>query len=353
MEKKQEEVIDIIEAIKILWKQKKRIIINCSIAFVLSCLWIFPQPRTYTSEVTLAPETESINGGGLSSLASSFGINVGMGNATDAIYPMIYPDLLDSSPFIVGLFDIPVTTIDGEIKTDYYTYLREHQSYNPYTWPLRFLKKQIKSLLSSKEKDDADKKADPFRLTEDQTKIVESIRSKISVVYNNTNEIVSIEVTDQDPLICATMADSVRVRLQDFITEYRTGKAKNDYEYYRQLTENAKKEYEQSLSNYSSYADAHADAIWVDVQSRKDKLNKEQQKKYETYTMLSAQMEAAMAKVRERTPAFTVLQCASVPVKASGPKRMIFVFVMLMLTGIATSVYIIKKENKNIIKVKL
>ena len=40
---------------------------------------------------------------------------------------------------------------------------------------------------------------------------------------------------DQDPLICKTVADSVRNRLQDFITVYRTDKARKDVRYYENL----------------------------------------------------------------------------------------------------------------------
>ena len=47
---------------------------------------------------------------------------------------------------------------------------------------------------------------------------------------------ITITVQDQDKLICATMADTARVKLQDFIIEYRTRKAKTDLDYYTKLT---------------------------------------------------------------------------------------------------------------------
>lgn len=42
-------------------------------------------------------------------------------------------------------------------------------------------------------------------------------------------------MTDQDPLISATMADSVSMHLQQFITKYRTNKARIDVEHYQKL----------------------------------------------------------------------------------------------------------------------
>jgi LPS O-antigen subunit length determinant protein (WzzB/FepE family) len=55
-------------------------------------------------------------------------------------------------------------------------------------------------------------------------------------------------------------------------------------------------------------------------------------------------MEAAKAKVQERTPVFTIIQGAAVPVKPAGPKRMIFVAFVLLLTFAGTSLYILRRQ---------
>ena len=47
-------------------------------------------------------------------------------------------------------------------------------------------------------------------------------------------------------------------------------------------------------------------------------------------------------KVQQETPAFTTLKSAIVPVKPAGPKRMIFVALMMILSTIATSIYILR-----------
>lgn len=51
---------------------------------------------------------------------------------------------------------------------------------------------------------------------------------------------ISISVEAQDPLICATLTDTVQNRLQQFITDYRTSKARKDLEYYQELCSEAK-----------------------------------------------------------------------------------------------------------------
>ena len=66
------------------------------------------------------------------------------------------------------------------------------------------------------------------------------------------------------------------------------------------------------------------------------------QLKYNTYTTLMTQYQMAKAKVQERTPAFTLVQGAAVPIKPAGPKRMFFVGGMCLLSIVLISIYSIK-----------
>lgn len=70
----------------------------------------------------------------------------------------------------------------------------------------------------------------------------------------------TIEVQDQDPLVCATLADSIKEHLQTFITEYRTKKARIDLEYYEKLTKEAKASYDKAREKYAAFSDATTNA---------------------------------------------------------------------------------------------
>ena len=71
----------------------------------------------YTTDVKLAPEL-GINSSvsTLSSIASSFGFDIGDLKTNDAITPLLYPDLMEDNGFVYSLFDIKVQTKDGTIK---------------------------------------------------------------------------------------------------------------------------------------------------------------------------------------------------------------------------------------------
>lgn len=347
MEKK----LDIKEVVALLWSKKKLFIRGAIIAFILSCVWILPKPRYYISTVSLAPETESGGdvGGSLSSLASSFGFNMGGSATGDAIYPMLYPDIMSSSDFLVSLFDVRVKDSKGEVDTDYYTYLTEHQEEFIWAIPMNRFKRWMRSLMPKTESfklDDGkggEQKVNPFCLSEKQDMVVNALRQNIVGIFDLKTEVITISVTDQDKLVCATMADSVRTRLQKYITDYRTSKARIDAEYYKKLSSEAKESYEAAAKAYSDYCDAHQNVLLQAFISERDMLENDMQAKLSTYTALDAQYQAALAKIQQRTPAFTIIQGATVPIKPAGPKRMIFVAAMMFLTCFCISVYVLRK----------
>lgn len=76
----------------------------------------------------LVPEVENpMDMGSVGSLASSFGIDLNHIGGTDAISPLLYPELLNDNGFVASLLKIQVKTQDGTLKCSYYEYLKKHQ----------------------------------------------------------------------------------------------------------------------------------------------------------------------------------------------------------------------------------
>lgn len=341
MEKKKDlDVIDLRVVIKKIWANRKLFYKVLPVTFVLSCAYIVCLPRYYSSSLSLAPEVGgSSMGGTLGSLASSFGLDLGSMETTDAINPMLYPDLMNDNAFVVGLFDVKVKSIDGEIECSYYDYLTKHQKKPFWGYGINWVKNLFKSEDSRNVKVG---KHDPYFLTKKQNSVCEVIRKNIGIDIDKKTALISISVQAQDPLICKTLADSVKNRLQAFITNYRTNKARIDEQYYKSLVDEAKANYEKARRLYGSYADSNMEMVLESYRAKQNDLENDMQLKYNTYTTMVTQYQAAKAKVQERTPAFTLVQGAAVPVKPAGPKRMIFVIGMCMLAIIVLCIYSIK-----------
>ena len=344
-EKKEMEVIDLRVVFKKIWSRRKLFYKVLPIPFVLSCAIILCVPRYYTSSLSLAPEigNSSGMGGTLGSLASSFGLDLGAMETTDAINPMLYPDLMEDNGFVTGLFDIHVKSVDGEISCSYYEYLTKHQKRAIWTYAIGW----VKRLFTPKDKGgNKGGEFDPYILTKKQDDVAALIRSFVTISIDKKTAVITIETKAQDALICKTVADSVKERLQIFITNYRTNKSRIDEQYYKKLVDEAKADYEKARRLYASYADANMEVMLESYKATQADLENDMQLKYNTYTTLMTQYQAAKAKVQERTPAFTLVKGAAVPIKPAGPKRMLFVIGMCILVTMITSLWLIRDVVK-------
>lgn len=322
--------------IKKIWNSRKLYYIILPVVFILSCLYILTIPRYYTTSTSLAPEIDSPNmGGSLSSIASSFGFDLSDIETSDAITPLLYPDLMEDNKFVVNMFNIKVKTNKDTINTDYYTYLTKYQKHSLFeNFSGYFL-----SIFSHKDKSETSEGRNPYELSKEDDDIVKKIRNDIKIQVDKKTGVITISATAQDPLVCKTLADSVTSSLQKFITKYRTSKAQKEADHYKALMNDALKEYEKVRKQYGTFSDANSELVLESVKSKLVDMENDMQLKYNQYTTYNTQYQAAVAKVLERTPAFTLLKGAEAPIKPSGPKRMIFVTMMLIMTFTILSLY--------------
>ena len=182
-------------------------------------------------------------------------------------------------------------------------------------------------------------------MTLEQANIVKAINKNVVCDVDKKTMVITISVTDQNAVIAANMADTVKTRLQKFITDYRTSKARVDLEYNKKITAETKARYEKARQKYAEFMDSNQDIILQTVRQKQTDLENEMQLQYNAYQQVAAQLLAAEAKVQQETPAFTTLQSATVPVLKAGPKRaqMCLIFVFLAFLGVTG--WILYKED--------
>jgi LPS O-antigen subunit length determinant protein (WzzB/FepE family) len=347
----QEEEIDLLELALKVWAERRWILKCCGYAVIVGLVIAFSIPKEYTTSVMIAPEASDNKGGGLSSLASLAGINLNTSSGSDAIYPDLYPDIVSSTPFVTGLFDVPVRDMDGEINTTLYDYMDEYQRMPWWSYiisaPFKALSWTISLFKESEEEVD---KLDPFQLTKEQTDIVKALSDHIGVSVDKKTGVTTISVTMQDPRISACLTDTVVNRLQSYIIDYRTNKARKDFHFQEKLFERKKKEYEQAQENYAKFADANKNIILQSYRAEQVRLENEMNlayqvytsvaqqlqmaEAYNVYTQVAQQLQMAKAKVQEITPVYTVVEPATIPVKASKPNKVMILLGVVFLVGI-------------------
>lgn len=322
--------IDVLECIHKVYHHRLCLIIFVISFATIGIVYALNKEKTYTAEVLLAPEATSMGmSQSISDLAGLIGGNSSSGsNSVDAIYPDIYPEVLTSNDFIVRLFNIQVRPLKGGQSKTYYDHILQDHKIPFYKAPLIWM-----TGLLSKDKDSQPEtnKVNPFNLSKKQYAICNSIRGNIGCQINKTTSVISISVTDVDPLIAAVMADTLQRRLQEYITLYRTRKARVGLQNAKRLNVEAKAVYTKARRDYSSFSDANTDINLPSVQAKLEDLENEMQLKYNNYTATQQQVQQAEDKLQEDTPAFTIIQNSSIPLKASSTPRslitLLFIFV--------------------------
>lgn len=350
-----EQSIDWIGWIKKVWSHRKSFYISMPIAFVVAAIYLLAIPNFYTVTVKLAPELSSgsSSGGGLSSLMRSFGVGGGsMSSGHDAIMPDLYPELMNSKAFQVSLFDIQVRNKKGDINTTYYDYLLNHQKSPWYSKAISAVFKGIGKVISllrpasDEEEGDANAPANAFQLTKDQDRITKAITKKVVCSVDKKTFLITINVTDQDPVICANMADSVCARLQEFITEYRTKKSRQELADVQAQYDKAYAEYEEARNTVANTTSSNWNLVNESMMLQQQTFQNEMQIKLSTVSAFATQLVAARTKLEASRPVYTVLNGASVPLIKAGPKRASSVIIFCFFIALLQSAWILRDELK-------
>lgn len=340
--------IDIMEYVKKLFKDWKFILKWCGIAAVIGVIAALSAVSTYTVTTKMSPESTKSGGGQLSSLASLAGINLGsMSSGSDAFSPDLYPEIVSSVPFMTDLFYMPVEAeYKGEkIQCNYYEYLMNCGKAPWYSYVTSLPGKALGAVFGIfQPKEEKEPKGfkklgevDDAKLTKAQEKVIEGMRRRISVSTDKKTYVITLSVTDQNPDIAMKLSETIVENLRNFITSYRTEKARNDLEYYEQLYDEAQADYFDAQQRYARYVDMNQGMVRQSVMTEQQRLQNEMNLKYNLYNSCAQQVQMAKAQIQRETPVCTILTPPTTPLKdnESGAKTLaIFIFLGLCLAAV-------------------
>lgn len=353
--------LDIADLIKKWMSHWKKILLWVVVAGCAGLVIAFSIPKTYVASARLAPELVQ-KSNSMNSLAALAGLNLNMVAVTDAMYPDLYPEIVNSVPFKADLFSMPVeiTANKETINTDLYDYLLNYTK-TPWwsaviNFPFRVLG-AIKSI--GKEKTEpvtgyAD--IDTFHLTKEQGKVIKALGKCISASVDKKTYIISITTSTQNPKVSADLCQLVIDKLKNYVVNYRTEKSRHDLAYYEQLYDSAREEYFAAQQKYARYVDANQGVVFQRVLIERERLQNEANLKYQVYNTTAQQVQQARAKVQLETPVVAVLQPPTVPLKKAAPSKAKILIAFMFLGFLLGSVWYLwgkaviaglKEDNKD------
>ncbi|MBO7271818.1 MAG: hypothetical protein J6U89_02965 [Bacteroidaceae bacterium] len=315
------------------------------ITSVVTMALLFCIPRHYAVTVKLAPEFGESGGGGgaLSSAASMIGLNLN-GQGSDAITPEFYPDIVESTDFLVPIMEVKTVTSNGDFEGTYAEYVLKKEKF---PWWIKLLGK-AKMLIVKKPapfNTSSDYKINPFMLTKAESDLMKRISTYIGCIVDEKTGVITLTFKAQDALVAANMANAVKEELQVFITKYRTEKNKVEYLHSAAMCDTAYVKYVKAQKEYAEYVDKHQGVSKQIYKIEEERLAGEMQMAFEIYNTLYQQKLLNEAEVQRRTPAFTVVQNASVPVKPASSMKLIKTAFMAILSALVYLIMLIAKED--------
>ena len=330
----EESSIDWQDLLSKAWRGKKVIITVTVVFMFLGLISALTMTRIYTSKVTLVPELGKSTSSSLSSLSSMLGLGgMTMGSSADAYHVTVYPEVVASTPFVAKMFDMRVTDPKKDIDTTLVGYLtRERFSIGSV---IGYVTKPIFSLFSNKEEETKGNKLNLFHLTKEQDRIVKTMNKAIQVDVDKKTGETTIQVTMDNPVIAATVADTVCKHLREYIVEYRTRKAREDLENYKKIADESYQRYLKASKAYAYYQDHNRGLILNAVISEGSRLSNELQIASQLYQQMKLQAEMARGKVIDEKPVFAIIQPATVPLLPQNSRAkvlLIWTFVGFLLS---------------------
>ncbi|NHB69833.1 Wzz/FepE/Etk N-terminal domain-containing protein [Perlabentimonas gracilis] len=348
--------IDLIELIRHLWDGRK-LIIKITAAFIaLGLVIAITSPKQYKVETRLLPEAKSASGGGAAALLSSLGglggFSMPLGEGADAIGPMLYPDVLKSTPFYLELLNHKVTykANDGTLNITVFEYLNDHTKGSLVGVVMKYTLKLPWTILGwirgEQKTSEVSEEPEPYqftRMTLEQFQIIKKLGDKISANIDQKNGVINISAEFGDPYITAQVANFAVEYLSNYITEYRVEKAKTDLLFIQERYSEREKEYLQAQNELAQFRDANRNVQSAAARTEEERLNNKYTLAFNVYNGLAQQLEQAKIKVQEETPVIKILEPVQVPVERSKPRRSLILVVFAFLGGFIGVGYVFGK----------
>ena len=341
--------IDIGKIFKVIKLNKWTILIVTIFSAALGIFIAINIPNEYASQVQILPELESKDAaGGLSkfkSLAGLAGVDLGGMGGTDAVRPDLYPNILQSTPFLMNVMNMKVYASKYKKTMIMSKFMEENQNQE--------LSTRIFGKSDDKEKDmplinPQTIPLETIRLDKKQDDLIKDLQKRVGTTLDKKTGVISISAKMQDPVIAATIVRYAQDYLTNYVVNYRTEKTLKDIKFLGERLNEAKRRYDNALYSYSSYQDRNKGLFLNIAKDQGKKLQYEVDLSYNLYSELAKQLEEAKIKVHRETPIFKVLEPAQIPVKKSEPKRSVMVIGFAFLGLILSMFYVLIRNYKSL-----
>jgi uncharacterized protein involved in exopolysaccharide biosynthesis len=296
-------------------------------------------PVEYTSEAQIMPELQGkSNIGQFQALADLAGINLDNVAVTDAVRPDLYPNILQSNPFLISLMALRVQPGGVGTPRRLDTYLRSQRS----------ARDSFTSTLSGWFRRGASGPALPRTLpansgillvSREDEKLMDDLSERIRAGLDKRTGLITVSAKMPDPVVAAVVARYALDYLTRYVTGYRTEKTRQQVDFLTTQVAGAKARFQSADVALRSYRDRTRNPFFSVSGAEETRRQSELTLIQTVYADLARQLEQARVRMREETPVLKVLEPPQVPLKRSEPKRTVTVLAAALLGFVLATAY--------------
>lgn len=291
-------------------------------------------PPVYETRIFTAPESTVSRETGEDD-ETGLGTALGGARTQDAIIPSLYPLVISSTVFLTELFEMPVqpSFCPPDSTMTLREYLLEHQR-RPWWSFVRTGFSKVVGMLSAPLREGEDNVLEDdaawglsaagsgkgvVRLSRTDAAVAGAIRGLVQLDVDKKRRTVAIVVRTQDPRVSSTLADSIRSRIQAYVTDYRTQKEKQQLVFAERLHRQAREAYYAAQERYAHFADRNRQLVGKQHQKELVNLQIKKELAYKEYVSTALQEQRAKMQVYRKRPVFAVIEPAITPLHPCSP----------------------------------
>lgn len=344
----QDQQIDLVNLLRPIFKNW-RLLAKSAAAFGIVGIFIsLLIPNSFTAKTTFILQTgsESSNSGGLSSLASLAGLNLGSVSNGSDIPPSLYPKIVSSVPFKLELLDQDIIVNEELKKIGNYISSKEGGFSI-----LNFITKYtigLPSVILSTFRVDSEaitfQKSDIFQVNNEDRKLFQALENNLVLSPNKKEGFITLEFSDQNKFIAAQVVEHAKEILQARIIEFKNQSARENLKFTSRQFEQNRIVYERLQDSLAIFRDQNLNISSSLYQNRLDRLERDLNLASSVAEQLASQVEQAKLQLNRDTPVFTIIEPVTVPYQRTSPKRSLIVVSLAFLGFFLSGVFIIVKK---------
>ena len=324
------EEVDYIGFAKKLWLERRLTVIWVTMFFALGLFIALISPKEYTVVTKMIPSIDQSSslGSGIGGLASLAGINLNGTSQSSDIPPSIYPEILNSTPFMQKLLMVDLHSEKFQNPIGYMEYQQMVISKSSFSQLKKFTiglpNLVLSSIRGNSESGGSSivRSDSLIRISGKEIGAINSLSTKIQLSVDRRSGVITLTMRMPEPTLAAEMAYGAQNLLLKTITDFRILKAKEYLNFTQRLVDEKRAEFKKAQAALSEYRDENLNVSTSKGQNEEELLKNQYDLTYNVLIELSQQLESAKIKVEKDTPAFSVIQPVVVPLERSKPQRL-------------------------------